>query len=163
MKTFMKFVKDREDVIENAKSSAEILQEMLSLLRGQYWNYWTTHWQVKGPNYYGNHLLFRRLYEALQAEIDTLGEKIVAYFGTDEVENDLIMEKSHEWIKKWAKIGDPVERAIRSEEDMQNIFKAGYKKLDESKDMSLGLDDFLMATANAHETNLYLLGQLRNK
>jgi starvation-inducible DNA-binding protein len=159
----MKFVKDREDVIENAKSSAEILQEMLSLLRGQYWNYWTTHWQVKGPNYYGNHLLFQRLYEALQAEIDTLGEKIVAYFGTDEVENDLIMEKSHEWIKKWAKIGDPVERAIRSEEDMQNIFKAGYKKLDESKDMSLGLDDFLMATANAHETNLYLLGQLRNK
>jgi DNA-binding ferritin-like protein len=163
MKSFMKFIQNKQSNIDDAASSKEVLQEMLSLLRGQYWNYWTTHWQAKGPNYYGNHLLFQRLYEALQEEIDTLGEKIVAYFGSQEVENDLIMEKTHEWIKKWAKIGDPVERAIQSEEDMQNAFKVGYKRLEEANDLSLGLDDFLMATANAHETNLYLLGQLRNK
>jgi len=36
---------------------------------------------------------------------------------------------------------------------------ADYDKLKEMDDISLGLDDFLMATANAHETNLYLLQQ----
>ena len=66
MKTFLKFIKDEGSGIEKAKSTVEILQEVLGLLRGQYWNYWTTHWQVKGENYYGNHLLFQRLYEAIE-------------------------------------------------------------------------------------------------
>ena len=80
MKTFLKFIKAEGSGIERAKSTVEILQEVLGLLKGQYWNYWTTHWQAKGENYYGNHLLFQRIYEGMQGEIDTLAEKIVGYF-----------------------------------------------------------------------------------
>jgi DNA-binding ferritin-like protein len=159
MKSFLKFVKQQNAGIENAKDTVEVLQEVLGLLKGQYWNYWTTHWQAKGPNAYGNHLLFSRLYEGIQAEIDTLAEKIVGYFDENAVENSVVMEKMHNWFDPWCKISDPFERAIQSEQDMQNAFKAAYERLKEDKDISLGLDDFLMATANAHETNLYLLQQ----
>lgn len=159
MKSFLKFVKDKQPNIDKANTAVEVLQEVLGLLRGQYWNYWTTHWQVKGPNYYGNHLLFQRLYEGMQEEVDSLAEKIVGYFGSEEVENSVIMEKMHHWFDEWNKINDPFERAIRSEHDMQSAFKVAYDKLKNMEDISLGLDDFLMATANAHETNLYLLQQ----
>jgi len=157
-KTFMKFLQQKDATI--AESTVEILQDLLSLLKAQDWNYQTTHWQVEGDDYYGNHLLFQRLYEALDEEIDTLGEKIVAYFGADKVNSPDIITKTHEWIDKWKGTDNFVKRAILSEEDMQKMFKASYDALKERDDLSLGLDDFLMATANAHETNLYLLGQL---
>jgi len=163
MKTFLKFIKAEGSGIERAKSTVEILQEVLGLLKGQYWNYWTTHWQAKGENYYGNHLLFQRIYEGMQGEIDTLAEKIVGYFDENAVENSVIMEKMHPWFDQWNKISNPLDRAIQSEQDMQNLFKAAYEKLKKDDDISLGLDDFLMATANAHETNLYLLQQANKK
>jgi len=154
----MKFLNQKDGTV--SESTVEVLQDLLSLLKAQDWNYQTTHWQVAGANYYGNHLLFQRLYEALGDEIDTLGEKIVAYFGADKVNSPDIIAKSQEWIDKWKGTSDFVKRAIVSEEDMQKMFKAAYDALDKRGDLSLGLDDFLMATANAHETNLYLLGQL---
>jgi len=157
-KTFMKFVQKKDTTI--AESTVEIMQDLLSVLKAQDWNYQTTHWQVEGDDYYGNHLMFQRLYESLGAEIDTLGEKIVAYFGSDKVDSNTIITKTHEWIEKWKSTSDFIKRAILSEEDMQKMFKSAYDKLKESDDLSLGLDDFLMATANAHETNLYLLGQV---
>jgi len=160
MKTFLKFIKDQGSGIDKSGSTVEVLQEVLALLQGQYWNYWGSHWRAKGPNYYGNHLLFDRLYTDLTEEIDTLAEKIVGYFGEDAVENTVISEKTNNWLQKWSDIKDPVDRAIQTEKDMQNIFKAAYERLKEADDMSLGLDDFLMATANAHETNLYLLQQV---
>jgi DNA-binding ferritin-like protein len=163
MKTFLKFIKDKEPNIDKAASTVAVLQEVLGLLRGQYWNYWTSHWQVKGPNFYGNHLLFQRIYEGIQAEVDTLAEKIVGYFGEEHVENTVIMEKMHHWFDEWNKTKDPLDRAIQSEQDMQVAFKRCYDKLKEMDDISLGLDDFLMAVANAHETNLYLLQQANKK
>ena len=47
-----------EDVVEK-------LQWLLACLRAQYWMYQQSHWQVMGPEYYGNHLLFERLYESV--------------------------------------------------------------------------------------------------
>jgi len=160
MKSFLKFLNDKSKTrdIQSAKSAVEVLQEVLGLLRGQYWNYWTTHWQIKG---YGNHLLFQRIYEAMKDEVDTLAEKIVGYFGPENVDNKVIMETMHHWFDEWNEIKDPFDRAIRSEEDMQKAFKTAYDKLKKMDDVSLGLDDFLMATANAHETNLYLLQQAK--
>jgi DNA-binding ferritin-like protein len=151
----LEFVKE-SPTINKAKNTTEILQEILALLRAQYFNYWTSHWQSQGANYYGNHLLFQRLYEAIQEEIDTLAEKIVGYFGNEHVDNKIIMEKAKKWTDQWD--GEIVQRALKSEQDLQDALKTAYDKLD--KDKSLGLDDFLAATASAHETNLYLLGQL---
>jgi len=160
MKTFMKFLQKKADV---SGSTLEILQEVLSILRALYWNYNHAHWQAKGDDYYGNHLLFQRLYEAIPDEFDVLGEKLVAYFGEDAVDSAAISKKTQNWINKWNSEKDIVQRAINSEEDLQKVLQTVYTNLRESGDISLGLDDFLMATANSHETNLYLLQQIKRK
>ena len=45
------------------------------------------------------------------------------------------------------------------EEHLQRALKITYDELKARGELSLGLDDFLMATASAHETALYLLRQ----
>lgn len=164
MKSFMTFLEKREvSNINEHMSTEEILVEVLSLMQAQYHNYFTNHWQAKGDNYYGNHLLFQRLYEGMVEEIDTLAEKIVAYFGGSSVDMSKVNKRSQFWIDRWNRKSDIVERSINSEKDLHNILDKTYNILKERKDMSLGLDDYIMATANAHETNLYLLQQIKRQ
>jgi len=150
---------EEEELISEAGSTQDALQEALALLRAQQWNYWSSHWQAQGDNAYGNHLLFQRLYEGMEDRIDALAEKIVGYFGAEAVDDSLIIEKTQKWIKKWEG-GELVSRAILSEHDMQSTFKTAYDRLKDDDALSLGLDDYLMAAANDHETNLYLLQQV---
>ena len=50
-------------------------------LHGEYWLLWTLHWRAKGSDYYGDHLLYQRLYEARVAELDRMAEIIAAVGG----------------------------------------------------------------------------------
>jgi len=156
----MQFVEEQADKIYKISSSKEILQEVLAILKGQYWSHQTNHWQT---NVYGNHLLFQRLYEGVQKEIDTLAEKLVGYFGEETVDQSALIEKTQYWVDKWNKTKDPVDRGLESEKDLQKAVSYAYNKLKNQDDLSLGLDDYLMALANAHETNLYLLGQINGR
>lgn len=141
------------------KESLLILGSLLALMRAVHWSHWTSHWEVAGESYYGDHLLFARLYEGLEEEIDVLAEKLVAYFGNESV--NLVNQIDHTkiYVEKLSTVECPVERGRYAEEILQTAFKESYDKLTKLKDISLGLDDFLMATANNHETNLYLLNQ----
>ena len=60
-----------------------LLLVLLAGLRSAHLSHWTSHWQVKGQPYYGDHLLMDKLYNSLPEEIDTLAEKIVAEFGAE--------------------------------------------------------------------------------
>lgn len=143
------------------KTSINLLQEVLAVLQAQYLNYYNAHWVSKGNNYYGNHLLFQRLYESQREQFDTLAEKMVAYFGEDAVDNEIIVNKISDYVNQWSASKNLVDRSIMSEEYLQDLLQKTYDALKESGELSLGLDDYIMATANEHETNLYLLGQLK--
>lgn len=52
-----------------------------SALHAEYWLLWTLHWRSRGVGYYGDHLLYQRLYEARTAEIDRMAEVIAAIGG----------------------------------------------------------------------------------
>ncbi len=52
-----------------------------SALHAEYWLLWTLHWRSRGVGYYGDHLLYQRLYEARKAEIDRMAEVIAAIGG----------------------------------------------------------------------------------
>ena len=45
------------------------------------------------------------------------------------------------------------------EEALQKALSNIYNALKDMKALSLGMDDYIMSIANAHETNLYLLRQ----
>ena len=136
------------------------LQGILSVLRAQYMSYQTSHWQAMGQAYYGNHLLFQRLYESVQAEVDAVAEKAVGYLGADAVELVPQVELVFSWVSRWSKVDDHHMRGLQSERDVQAVLQAAYDSIKAARAMTLGLDDWIMATANAHDTNAYLLQQV---
>ena len=148
--------------MEPSSSNAErLLTQLLAILRAAHWSHWTTHWQVKGVPQYGDHLLFERLYTGISEELDSLAEKCVAYFGYESVDALDSIQKATQVIELYYGMAgaDPISRSLVIEQQIQNALALTYTRLKEMGEMSLGLDDFLMATANAHETNIYLLRQ----
>jgi hypothetical protein len=69
-----------------------LLNALLNLwasLRAGHHVYWTLHWQSRGVGYYGDHLLYQRLYEARVKEIDRVAEVIAALYGADKLDPTL--------------------------------------------------------------------------
>ena len=131
-------------------------------LRGAHWAHWTSHWQVKGESQYGDHLLLERIYEGLIGEIDTLAEKIVGTYGglaVSPVDQAQLMANTILPVAEVQAENNPILRALIVEEALQVAFKNIYKALKGMDILTLGMDDFIMSMANAHETNLYLLRQ----
>jgi DNA-binding ferritin-like protein len=124
-----------------------------------YLSYQTSHWQVVGGSFYGNHLLFQRLYESVQGQVDQLAEKISGYLGSEAVALNHQMKHISEYTYRWSSIDCNHKRGLQSEADLQQALKRAYGGIKQAQAMSLGLDDWIMATANAHEENEYLLQQ----
>lgn len=137
----------------------QALQGVLAILRAIQISVHEGHWTVKGPNYYGDHLMLQRIYKSVDDEIDGLGERIVAYAGPSFVESPAVLQKTLMLVQEWGKKRDPIASALVAEESLQVAIKAAYDALKASGNLSLGLDDFLMAMADAHDTNRYLLKQ----
>jgi len=146
---------------EDTESGLQKLRWLLALLRAQYWSYQNSHWKVKGKTFYGDHLMFQRLYESVQTQTDTLAEKMVGIFGNDALDDEDLLGMFLYWNERWDSAVDCLhKRGLLSEDDIQNVIEDTYESLKESGDLTLGLDDFLMAMASEHETNTYLLRQI---
>lgn len=141
-------------------SAKEHLQSLLALLRALHWEYYTSHWRVRGSTFYGDHLLFQRLYdENMPEEIDALAEKLVFKYGEAVIDPTHQMKMGHTWLQHIDGILDWHDRGLRLEELLQDQIKRTYDMLDMASELTLGIDDFLMTLANAHESNMYLLKQ----
>ena len=136
-----------------------LLCDLLACLRAQYLSYQTSHWQVVGGSFYGNHLLFERLYQSVQEQVDQLAEKIAGYLGAEVLGLDEQMEHMMAYTQKWSQVSCHHRRGIQSEADLQRAIRSAYEGIKQVKAMTLGLDDWLMATANDHDENEYLLQQ----
>tara|TARA_B100000745_G_scaffold300398_1_gene254224 strand:+ start:7453 stop:8238 length:786 start_codon:yes stop_codon:yes gene_type:complete len=133
--------------------------ELLAVLRALNWMLQHAHWQCAGINFYGNHLLFERLYEDVQAEVDTTAEKTIGYFGTDVLESPQIMSSALDWVAKWEEESDTVlDRAIQAYRDVQEFLQDLYEDCD---DLPLGLDDMLQSVANKHDEHMYLIQSVK--
>jgi len=148
--------------LQVSASNKAVLQFLLCSLRAAHWLHWTSHWQVKGKSFYGDHTLLDRIYNSLIEEIDSLAEKLVAEFGSESVDpapQAQMMANKLIPIVEAKSMRDPILRALFVEESLQKIFKISYEVLKQRGFLSLGMDDYIMSIANAHETNLYLLRQ----
>jgi len=146
------------------------LCDLLACFRALRMTYHTSHWQARGASFYGDHLLFQRLYLGddeeedgpLDEQIDVLAEKIVGYFGSDAVSLPDQMARIAAYTDRWSLIGCPHERGLQAERDVQDLLSRTYDGIKAAGAMTLGLDDFLMAAANQHEENTYLLQQTKD-
>lgn len=135
------------------------LVSLLGMFHALYWLQWTTHWQMQGEPFYADHLLFEKMYTGMVPEIDALAEKMVQIYGRDAVAVESHFGVMAAWVSRWLPEQDPYGRALGAERDFQAGIKQVYDEMKALGVLSLGMDDFLMSTASAHETNLYLLQQ----
>ena len=142
-------------------SPEESLKLLLASLRAAHWVHWSGHWQVKSGNFYGDHLLLERVYSGVVEEIDTLAKKTVALYDVSAVDPleqiDLSQTVVADFCMNTNK--NPMLRSLQVEEYLQSLLQEVFSYLETQKALPLGLNDYIAATANNHETYLYLLRQ----
>ena len=142
---------------DNCKSR---LLNLLAMLRAVQIVHHTAHWQTQGSTFYGDHLLFERLYSALGDEFDTLAEKIVAMHGPAAVDAVDQMQRIATVVKRATESEkDLSKRSLLLEEGLQTVLEAVRDYLRKENELSIGLDNFLQGLADSHETAVYLLKQ----
>ena len=138
--------------------STEALGDLLAHMRSLSAHYQHAHWQTQGPTFYADHELFARLYESLGADIDSLAEKMVGYYGPDSLEFKSQLKTMSEMAGKYS--GDNfVTALLASEEALQKRIEDIFESMEDADKLPLGLNDFLAALANSRDTAVYLLKQ----
>jgi DNA-binding ferritin-like protein len=119
-----------------------------------------SHWTTKGDTFYGDHLLFERLYNSALESLDLAAEKFMGLFGSDCLDYVLQADLLNKVLLKYKGLeGKPLEMSLAIEKDFIKFSKSIYDSLKESGNLSLGLDDLLMSTASKAEEAVYLLKQ----
>jgi len=170
------FNEEKAPVGSTVREEIDSLRELLSSLQAARLFYHSVHWRVRGSSFYGDHLLFQRLYEGegggpnLDDQIDALAEKMVAKYGPQSVQissykidsitqPSLIAKIEYALEDSGGKSDCPFRQAIEMEKSIQNIIRYSYNELKNNDSLSLGMDDFLMSLASERETAMYLLKQ----
>lgn len=118
------------------------------------------HWTTKGVSFYGDHLLFERLYNSTLENLDLAAEKFIGVFGDQCLNYDLQADLLHKVLVKYKNLeGSPAQMSLEAEKDFLKFSKDAYNCFEEEGKLTLGLDDMVMAIASKHEEAVYLLQQ----
>lgn len=140
----------------------EALALYLSTLRAITVVFQNCHWKSKNEDAYSHHLLFERLYNDAQETLDGAAEKFIGVFDEECLKlstHNLYLYKVLQKYETYDEDFNFIEMSLRIEKDFLKLSQDLYDLLDSSDELTLGLDDFIMATANKHEEFVYLLKQ----
>ncbi len=119
-----------------------------------------SHWTTKGATFYGDHLLFERLYDAALEDLDLAAEKFLGVFGDECLDYELQIELLAKVMSKYKNLeSSPLEMSLKVEKDFLKFSKDAYDCFEEEGKLTLGLDDMIMAIASQREESVYLLQQ----
>ena len=130
----------------------------IAFLRSLYIIHQNNHWTCSGPNFYGNHLLFERLYLSAQDNADLAAEKIVGIFGKESVNLTNQAQLINKIVSKYNNENHIV-NSLKAETDFLILSEKIYEQLKQTENLTLGLDDAIMAIASKREEAIYLLKQ----
>ena len=118
------------------------------------------HWTTNGLSFYGDHLLFERLYKSTLENLDLAAEKFIGVFGDQCLDYDLQADLLHKVLLKYKNLeGSPIRMSLEAEKDFLKFSKDAYNCFEEEGRLTLGLDDMVMAIASEREGAVYLLQQ----
>jgi DNA-binding ferritin-like protein len=118
------------------------------------------HWTTKGSDFYGDHLLFERLYDSTLENLDTAAEKFMGVFGEGPFDYQLQTTLLNSVLLKYNKLsGSPEEMSLAVEKQFLKLSVQFYEMLEEEDNLSLGMDDMIMSIASKREESVYLLQQ----
>lgn len=141
------------------------LKKYLALMKALQNYYQHAHWISKGEPYYGDHLLFERLYGSLGGQIDGLAEKMVGLGGDHFVCVKTVMGMTAKILSHVSEMDENTlgyelaQSSLKLEKMFLACTKNIYNKMKEDGSLTLGFDDMLMSLYNDHEGNVYLLRQ----
>ena len=142
------------------------LAALLAFLRAESMIHQAHHWQSKGENSYGDHLLFERLYNAVIEDVDKLAERMVG-MGQPVLANPLLHAKYVSAVVQTFYTGagpDPSSNehvliSLRAALRTLVLIKIIYGSLEQKGLLSHGTDNLLQGIADKHEEHVYLLKQ----
>ena len=131
-------------------------------IHGEYWFLWTLHWRAKGAGYYGDHLLYQRLYEARQPEIDRVAEVIAAVGGAHLLNPTKAMQAATPFIESIESLQVPdahkaliaAQTVIAALQEADNVAK--------NSPYSMAVNNALAGISDSHLESVYLLQQRIN-
>lgn len=119
-----------------------------------------SHWLTRGDTFYGDHLLFERLYNSTLENLDLAAEKFIGLMGDACLDYEMQADLLHQVLTKYRNLeGSPVEMSLSIEKGFLKLSKDAYEALEAEDKMTLGLDDMIMAIASKREEAVYLLQQ----
>jgi DNA-binding ferritin-like protein len=144
----------------------QTMVEFAATARGlQLW-FHGAHHSSKGTAFIGDHVnLYGELYNKLGGDVDTIMEKAIGISGDDSISCPRILNAGAcEILEKYP---SPVSLNSLALVSCAKTLVKGYlgylqyvsDELASTDELSLGLDDFISASANGYETFVYLLGQ----
>lgn len=136
----------------------ETYQKTIAILRSLSLYYQTIHWLANGSQYYGDHLLLQRLYDAVTPEIDTIGEKAL---GIMKQESAVNLVENISMVSKILNNMDygSVEVCFNSAVKLERAFIMFCGEQAKSDENSEGVKNLFAGMADKHEGHVYLLQQ----
>lgn len=135
----------------------QIFQKTIATLRSLYLYYQNAHWLSSGSQYYGDHLLFERLYDATQADVDMLDEKALG-ITQNEASVDLLenIDMVYKILSNMQYDADSFfDSAVKLERALVKLCSE-QAKADENTE---GVKNMFAGLADKHEGHVYLLQQ----
>lgn len=123
------------------------------------------HWTTKGDPFYGDHLLFQRLYEGVAGEVDSVAEKAIGLGSIDNVNLSLQTSQCLRLVQGYgmtSTVPRTTELAKRSYLAEMNFLKVVSHLVEHMKEcgtLTRGLDNLVAGIEDAHENSIYLLKQ----
>jgi DNA-binding ferritin-like protein len=131
---------------------------VIATLKATYLVHQHNHWTSKGLSFYGNHLLFQRLYELAAEDLDGFAEKSVGCFGRDCVDYTLQAELVHKILLKY-RDKSAHEQSLAIEKGLLELIDEALECFEKEKTITSGMKNFLEGMADNRETACYLLQQ----
>lgn len=161
MDKLLKVAQKYEEEIEKSSRAGQLMAKYCATLRGLAIIHQQAHWVTKSTSFYGDHLLYDRIYNDTLDHIDQVAEKTVGVFDKECMDLSTHIKTCQDFINTVLEkdYADNMERGLTAEKMFLDYSKKLYDYLKESGDMTLGIDDMIMSIANKHEEFVYLLKQ----
>lgn len=120
------------------------------------------HWRTKGGHYYGDHLLYERIYGEVNDMIDGLAEKGIGVSDDDELaevnnQTKLVAEITTKHAPEDTKEEDFPKVLLEYSKHRVEMIGDMLEKLRDANESSDGIENMLQGFADTHEAHVYLL------
>ena len=139
---------------------SELWTTLLADLQALYAAHQSAHWRASGEPFYGDHLMFQRMYESIAGEIDQVAEKLLGITGDDTlVAPAKTLTAASLALKTLSAAGDPASALFVAEKTFLKQLCGLIEALEALKQLTPGVDNLLAAIADKHESHVYMLSR----